>query len=51
MHAEHGAEPVAHATVPSWPWLGRAESALAGGSGLALALLGAAMVVLLIASA
>ena len=50
-HTEHGAEPVAHATVPSWPWLARAESALASGGGLALALLGAAMVVLLIVSA
>lgn len=50
-HVEHSAEPVAHATVPSWLWLARAESALAGGAGLALALLGAAMVALLIASA
>lgn len=49
-HAEHGCEPVAQATVPSWPWLARAESALAGGGGLALAFLGAAMVALLIVS-
>lgn len=50
-HAGHGAEPVAQTTVPSWPWLARAESALAGGGGLALALLGAAMVALLMVSA
>ena len=50
-HAEHGTEEVAQATVPSWPGLARAESALTGGAGLALALLGAAMVALLIVSA
>ncbi|MDP2164271.1 MAG: complex I subunit 5 family protein [Hydrogenophaga sp.] len=50
-HAEHGTEEVAQATVPSWPGLARAESALARGAGLALALLGAAMVALLIVSA
>jgi hypothetical protein len=37
--------------VPSWTWLARAEATLASSGGLALALLGAAMVALLIVSA
>ena len=49
-HADHGVETAVDTTVPSWPWLARAETVLTGGAGLALAVIGAVVVVLLMAS-
>ena len=48
-HADHGPEQGVPSVVPSWPALGRAEATLSARGGLALAAVGAALAVLLIA--
>lgn len=50
-YGHHGSEPSAEIAVPVWPRLARAEAALASGGGLAMACIGAALAVLLIALA
>ncbi|MBN9203646.1 complex I subunit 5 family protein [Methylibium petroleiphilum] len=50
-HAGHGPEEGVQAVVPSWPALGRAEAALSARGGLALAAIGVALALLLMAMA